>query len=233
VVPLLSGLGCVGAPSCECSHTGRHLGLGAMTPQEQQVASLGVSTAATIGTTAAITAMTAGATAGMGAAIGAAAGPIGMAVGALVGIFAPQLFQPDYKKIAASNEANTISDQMLANLNSWKALSAAQKTTDVQAYYINNYNQLWNALVQYCSNQQLGSAGQNCIADRSPTGKYPWNVYYLEPIQNDPQVHQASVTQQAVMAVQGPITQIEAKTGLSGTALLAIAAGAIAVGLLL
>ena len=70
--------------------------------------------------------------------------------------------------------------------------------------FIKNYETLWNGLVSYCSNPQLGTAGQKCISDREPTGPYPWNQYYLNPIQNDP-----SVTQQvSAVTFQDPLTGV-------------------------
>ena len=118
------------------------------------------------------------------------------------------LFQPDLKKIQASNDANEVANQMTQNLSAWYALKPSQKTTEVQAYFINNYDQLWNALEQLCSNPQLGSAGQNCLSDRERGGKYPFPVYFLDPIVNDPAVHQSANATVIQDPNTGVITQI-------------------------
>lgn len=137
----------------------------------------------------------AGAAISAGAGIAVATGVLSAAsagilapIAPIVGLIVQDLFTPDYCKIDASNEANTISAEMQQNLTSWQNLPASQKCTSVQAYYLNNYDELWQALVNFCSNSQLGSAGQNCISDRSPSGKYPWQAYYRDPISSDPNV---------------------------------------------
>lgn len=133
---------------------------------------------------------------------------VGAAISAGVSAIAG-LFTPDYNKIDASNFANEIAAQMLANLNSWYALPASSKTVAVQNYYISNYNNLWNSLVQYCSNPSLGTAGQNCISDREPSGKYPWATYYLDPIQNDTKVIQSNTS----VVVTNPTSGVDVTVG--------------------
>ena len=99
------------------------------------------------------------------------------------------LFTPNYKKIYATQDVNAIAAQMQQNVNGWTSLPVASKVPAVQQFFETNYNNLWQNLVTKCSDPSLGTAGQNCISDREPTGKYPFASYYLNPIQNDSSVH--------------------------------------------
>lgn len=146
-----------------------------------------------------------------GAAAGAIAGtliggPVGSLVGAGIGIAASaisSLFTPDYTKIYASNDANEIATQMGEMLVGWQALPQSSKVPATQEYFVNLYGVLWQNLVSACSSPSLGTAGQNCISDRSPGGKYPWATYYLAPIQND-----TIVAQTGVVSFNDPLTGI-------------------------
>lgn len=52
------------------------------------------------------------------------------------------------------------------------------------------YDQAWAWLQSpaACGNPGYGSAGNRCISDRAPGGKYPWQTYYRDPIANDPRL---------------------------------------------
>lgn len=92
--------------------------------------------------------------------------------------------------IVTSNQANKIEDLMKQNLAAWQG---SNKTCDEQKVCLSNFDQLWNALVQFCQNPQFGGAGENCINDRKQGachyGTYPncwnWFVGYRDPIAND------------------------------------------------
>jgi hypothetical protein len=51
---------------------------------------------------------------------------------------------------------------------------------------IQYFNQQWSWLKSSsaCGSKLLGSAGQRCVADRSRSGSWPWETYYLDPIVN-------------------------------------------------
>jgi len=40
----------------------------------------------------------------------------------------------------------------------------------------------WMNSSQACGNHILGNAGKACMADRSPTGRWPWQVWYRDTI---------------------------------------------------
>ena len=158
-----------------------------------------------LGATGLQTGISAGGAVG-GAAIGTfIGGPIGTVVGAAIGVAASaisSLFTPDYKKIYATNDVNAIAAQMQKNLDGWKALPVSAKVPAIQQFFETNYNNLWANLVKECSDPSLGTAGQNCISDRQPGGKYPFADYYLSQIENDNSVH----TQTSSVTFQDPLT---------------------------
>ncbi len=122
--------------------------------------------------------ITGAATAGAGGlvatlvATGAIAGPVGAIIAAGVGLVATlvnTLFQPNYNKIAASNDVNSIEPYLKQNLSTWLSLPNTQKFASVQAAAVATA-QGWIAKMQQLCQQVPGSAGQNCISQRTPGG---------------------------------------------------------------
>src|SRR6185436_13394612 len=88
----------------------------------------------------------------------------------LIGSF----FKPDLTKVEATHIVDRIELEVLKpNLAAWQALAPQQKTASVQAAALANFDNAWNAVLQGCGKPQLGSAGNACIADRSPGGQFP------------------------------------------------------------
>lgn len=124
--------------------------------------------------------------------------------------------------VLASNDANAIEQKLQQNLTLY--LSQPTRTASMQAAALQNFDAIWNALVQACG-QIGGGAGGNCISDRKqgackwqasaggwgsdgayhPAGAagsgstcWNWFVGYRDPIANDPHVApDAPLTQQA------------------------------------
>lgn len=150
-------------------------------------------------------------------AAGAVAGPLGAAIGGAIGgvlTLINTLFQPNYNKIAATNDVNEVEPYLQENLANWLSLSPAQKTVSVQQAAIITA-QGWIAKMQQLCQQVPGSAGQNCISQRvpggcgfhvaqpygwingsfvpsgpnDPNGSYCWDWgYYVDSISQDPNV---------------------------------------------
>ena len=150
-------------------------------------------------------------------ATGAIAGPVGALIGAGIGLVATlinSLFQPNYNKIAATNDVNSIEPYLKTNLANWLGLPNNQKFQSVQAAAIATANGWIQKMASLCQ-QVSGSAGQNCISQRlpggcgfhvaqpygwingsfvpsgpnDPSGQYCWDWgYYVSSIQNDPNV---------------------------------------------
>jgi hypothetical protein len=143
---------------------------------------------------------------------------VGIIAGPLVGIVGSiitSLFQPDYNKIAASNDANQVGDAMKQNMLSWLSLPNNQKFVSVQANRLGVFDQLWAQLQQMCGQLPSSDGGGACISDRQQGackwstaapfgwidgtfvqsgpavtgGKYCWNYFYFrDAIANDPYV---------------------------------------------
>lgn len=118
-----------------------------------------------------------------------------------------------------SNEVNQVEPYMQQNLAQYLAAPVSAAT---QQEALNNFNQLWQGVVNYCSQPSMASAGKACITDRqsgscayktSPGGWqqtngvwtyvnpgangsgstcWNWFVGYHDPIANDPRVAAAS-----------------------------------------
>ena len=118
-----------------------------------------------------------------------------------------------------SNEVNQVEPYMQQNLAQYLAAPVSAAT---QQEGLNNFNQLWQGVVNYCSQPSMASAGKACITDRqsgscayktSPGGWqqtngvwtyvnpgangsgstcWNWFVGYHDPIANDPRVVAAS-----------------------------------------
>lgn len=116
------------------------------------------------------------------------AAPFVAAAGALTSLIG-SFFKPDLTKVEATHIVDQIEAQYLKpNLVTWQSFPADQKTQSAQAAAVALFDKAWAAVVQGCSNPALGTAGQNCINDRVRGGKWPWPVYYRDPIANDPTV---------------------------------------------
>ena len=112
---------------------------------------------------------------------------------------------------------NGLAQQLQNLLNAYMAEpnpSCADQRAALDAY---DNAWLWLQSPQACGNPNFGQAGNACISDRAPGGKYPWQSYYRDPIANDPRLAGAGCdTAQAVIlpTVSGGYTD----TGITATA---------------
>jgi hypothetical protein len=108
--------------------------------------------------------------------------------------------------------------QQLANL-----VSAYQSEPNVscadQRAALNAYDQAWAWLQspQACGNPNYGAAGNRCISDRAPGGKYPWQTYYRDPIANDPRLAAAGCDTGQEVLLPSVTTGSYADTGITST----------------
>lgn len=165
-----------------------------------------------------------GATSGLLVAAGAVqavplAGQIAGAVLAITAVVASLFKGCGQTCILTTNEVNQVEPYLQQNLSEYLAAPVSAAT---QQEALNNFNQLWQGVVTYCSQPSMSSAGKNCISDReqgscayktSPGGwqqtngvwnyVYPgangsgstcwnWFVGYHDPIANDPRVAAAA-----------------------------------------
>lgn len=136
------------------------------------------------------------------------AAPVVAAIGGLVAL-GGQIFNavgigvPDLKKVQSSKDANDVEAQM-AQIQTW--WNGVEHTTANQQTAVTAWYQLWNQLTQLCGDPNLGSAGQNCIADRQRGGKWDWFAMHLDPILNTPLTDSGTVT--------GDVTSIFSSSGM-------------------
>jgi len=95
--------------------------------------------------------------------------------------------------IVASQYANQAESLLQQNYNAYFALSTPRPKS-AQQMALGNFDQIWNGLVQVCSNPPLSDAGKRCVSDRQAgactwkgSDDQCWNWFsgYRDPIAND------------------------------------------------
>lgn len=141
-----------------------------------------------VGTIGSIAGTFAGAAAAPGALVGAslAVPVIGAAIAGItlaVSLFMNRLGPK--QKVYTTKIVNDAEPLMKQNLAAW---NASNKTRSEQAAALNNFDQVWSAVVAACDRTELGAPGQACVNDRKAGGKWDWFSYYRSPIESDPNV---------------------------------------------
>lgn len=95
------------------------------------------------------------------------------------------------QKVASTQIVDELEKQLAANRD---AYLAGPRTYDRQLVAIENFNRGWEWLhsAEACGSPALGKPGERCLSDRERSGRWPWEVYYLDPIANDPEAHAAA-----------------------------------------
>jgi hypothetical protein len=115
----------------------------------------------------------------------AAAVPIAGAVIA-VGVIAYSLLHNSrglQQNVETTNAVNQGEQVMKANLAAW---NTSAKSYATQAQALQNFDDAWNAIVNFCSRASEGSPGQRCISERQRGGIYDYPKAYRDPISSDP-----------------------------------------------
>lgn len=88
------------------------------------------------------------------------------------------------QKVASTSVVNDLEPLLQQNV---AAYMAGPGTCADQAAALSAFDSAWQWLQtsQACGNIQLGTAGQNCINDRAPGGKWDWTAMYRTPIASD------------------------------------------------
>jgi hypothetical protein len=86
-----------------------------------------------------------------------------------------------FSNVTSSEYVNSIEPLLVANREIYLG---GPHTAARQQAALQYFDQQWAYLKssQACSSRLLGAAGADCLADRSRTGKWPWEVYYRDPI---------------------------------------------------
>jgi hypothetical protein len=90
-----------------------------------------------------------------------------------------------FSNVTASQYADDAEQVMRANRDTYLSGPHTLQRRDAALVY---FDQQWTWLLssQACGSHLLGGAGQSCIADRSRSGKWPWESYYRDPIASAP-----------------------------------------------
>jgi len=179
-----SGVGCL-----PCLGLGL-AGLGDMSPAEKQASAIAGATLSSAGAVAgalAASATAAGATTGLGAAIAASGivpfiGPI--IAGAMLAITVLLGRGCGETCVVTSEWANQAEDTIKQAVQAYFALPAP-RTQAAQNAVLGVIDAAWQGLVQRCSQAGLGTAGQNCIADRQ-AGACKWLQTTTSPLLSYP-----------------------------------------------
>jgi len=219
--------------ACNRVHAGAYpsrRGMGQSSQQITSAAATGASSALSIAT-----------------AVGAVGGPVGAAIGAVIAVgsmIASFFHGCGSSCVLAAANANKVEPLLQQNLQAY--LSQPVHYQSLQTAALANFNAVWNALVQACSDPSLGAAGQRCISDRqqgscayktSPGGwqngkyVYPgannsgsscwnWWVGYHDPIANDPTVVPDPAPASSVSSVVGNILGQQTASGQPASSVL-------------
>lgn len=108
--------------------------------------------------------------------------------------------------------------QQLSNLDS-AYLAEPNPTCADQRAALDAYDEAWEWLQSpaACGNPSYGSAGNRCISDRAPSGPYPWQTYYRDPIANDPRVASLGCDTGQDVLLPSLTTGSYADTGITST----------------
>lgn len=105
----------------------------------------------------------------------------------------------------------------LSNLDA--AYLSAPASCASQRAALDAFDQAWQWLQSpaACGNPSYGKAGNSCITDRAPGGKYPWQTYYRNPIANDPRLVNAGCDTGQEVILPSLTTGQYSATGITST----------------
>lgn len=88
--------------------------------------------------------------------------------------------QQDAETTNVVDKAQAYMDQ---NLAAW---NTSNKSLSTQAQALKNWDDCWNAVLNFCGQASEGSPGQRCISERQRGGIYDYFAATRDPIANDP-----------------------------------------------
>lgn len=109
--------------------------------------------------------------------VGAAVAGVTLALSAWFNRRGPQ------QRIESTRIVDELEPHLAANRD---AFLSGPRTRSSQQVALANFDSAWAWLIseQACGNPALGNPGQACIADRQRSGRWPWEVYYRDPIRD-------------------------------------------------
>ncbi len=116
----------------------------------------------------------------------AIAGPIGLAIGAAVTalqIWWSRSRLAGQRRITATEIVNQVEPVLQQNMAEY--LGRSDRSKSLQAEALNNFDVMWQVVVEACGVSELGQAGRRCISDRQRGGQFKWFERYRDPIARD------------------------------------------------
>lgn len=123
-----------------------------------------------------------------GQVLAAFGGPVGLAImGATTAITQYIGFRArrNARKVATTQIVNEAQPLLERNLEAWHN---SPKTKSAQAQALANFDAVWEEVKYQCGKPEMGTPGRWCVEHRSRGGSWPWEVYWRDPIANDPNV---------------------------------------------
>jgi hypothetical protein len=109
---------------------------------------------------------------------------VGPAIGLVSTFFLANLVN-NKRKVQATKIVDELEQVLVRNRDEY--LNDPERTTTDQANALREFDlaMAWLASPEGCGDPQLGTPGQRCISDRERNGRWPWAVYYRDPIAQD------------------------------------------------
>lgn len=114
------------------------------------------------------------------------------------------------QNVETTQMVNKAAVYMQSNLDAWNASS---KNFATQAAALKNFDDAWQAVLNFCGQASEGSPGERCISERQKGGKYDFFSYWRDPIANDPHAgdpDRAAVVAAAALAAEQQANQTAA-----------------------
>jgi len=147
-----------------------------------QIAEEAIATGAATGTGIAM------AVAAPGAVLATTASTLALAVPIIGGVAAAAIIilawtrRRGAQKVAATQVVTEAEPLLQQNL---EAYQSSARTRGDRQQALESFDRVWRFVVSRCSDRALGSAGERCISERAPGGRWDWFAAYRDPIAAD------------------------------------------------
>ena len=86
-----------------------------------------------------------------------------------------------FSNVTTTQFVDDVERQLAANRDTYMAGTRTPALQKAALQYFDD-RWVWLQSSDACGSKLLGRAGQACIADRMPSGRYPWERFYRDPI---------------------------------------------------
>jgi len=138
--------------------------------------------------------------------VGAAAAAVTLAISAILNRRGPK------QKLLTTGIVDDLEQQLENNVS---AYLQGPRTRASQIVHLQLFDDAWFWLhsAEACGSAELGNPGKACLADRAREGRWPWEVYYRDPIALDATVQDTPASDQAIIDLNNAIAGGAASLG--------------------